>query len=60
MNQAFLDLQARKTALIKQHIFGETDAATVRAGLEEAGLAEAEFYRAQGKLPELLALNALK
>lgn len=56
---AFLDLQARKTALIKQHILGETDAATVRAGLEEAGLAEAEFYRAQGKLTELLALNAL-
>jgi len=59
VDQAFLDLQARKTALIKQHVLGETDAATVRAGLEEAGLAEAEFYRAQGKLPELLALNAL-
>lgn len=59
VDQAFLDLQARKTALIKQHVLGETDAETVRAGLVEAGLAEAEFYRAQGKLAELLKLNAM-
>jgi phosphoribosylaminoimidazole-succinocarboxamide synthase len=59
VDAAFLDLQARKTALIKEHVLGETNAASVRAGLVEAGLAEAEFYRASGKLAELLALNAL-
>ena len=55
----FLNLQARKTALIKQHVLGEADADAVRSGLVEAGLAEAEFYRSQGKLAELLAMNAL-
>lgn len=55
----FLNLQARKTALIKQHVLGEVDADAVRSGLVEAGLAEAEFYRSQGKLAELLAMNAL-
>lgn len=55
----FLDLQARKTALIKQHVLREADADAVRSGLVEAGLAEAEFYRSQGKLAELLAMNAL-
>jgi len=59
VDAGFLALQAKKTALIKQHVLGESDAASVRAGLVEAGLAEAEFYRANGKLAELLAINAL-
>lgn len=59
VDAAFLDLQARKTALIKQHILGEKDAATVKAGLEETGLAEAEFYRSKGLLADLLKLNSL-
>jgi len=59
VDAGFLALQAKKTALIKQHVLGEVDAESVRAGLVEAGLAEAEFYRANGKLNELLAINAL-
>ncbi len=59
VDAAFLDLQARKTALIKQHILGEKDAASVRDGLVETGLAEAEFYRQRGLLDELLKLNGI-
>jgi phosphoribosylaminoimidazole-succinocarboxamide synthase len=59
VDAGFLALQAKKTALIKQHVLGESDASSVREGLVEAGLAEAEFYRANGKLAELLAINAL-
>ncbi|MBV6501161.1 MAG: Phosphoribosylaminoimidazole-succinocarboxamide synthase [Prosthecobacter sp.] len=58
VDAAFLELQARKTALIKQHVMAEADSATIRAGLAEAGLAEAEFYRRKGLLEELLKLNA--
>jgi hypothetical protein len=58
VDPAFLELQARKTALIKQHVMAEADPATVRAGLVEAGLAEAEFYRSKGLLEDLLKLNA--
>jgi phosphoribosylaminoimidazole-succinocarboxamide synthase len=53
----FLALQARKTALIRQHVLGETEAASLRASLQETGREEAEFYRSLGKLPEILALN---
>lgn len=59
VDAGFLSLQAKKTALIKQHVLGEANAETVRAGLAEAGLAEAEFYRANGKLNELLKLNGI-
>lgn len=59
VDAGFLTLQAKKTALIKQHVLGEADAETVRAGLAEAGLVEAEFYRANGKLNELLKLNGI-
>lgn len=59
VDAAFLELQAKKTALIKQHVLGESDAATIRAGLIETGLAEAEFYRSRGLLAELLKLNAI-
>jgi phosphoribosylaminoimidazole-succinocarboxamide synthase len=59
VDAAFLDLQAKKTALIKQHVLGESDASTIRAGLVATGLAEAEFYRSRGLLAELLKLNAI-
>jgi phosphoribosylaminoimidazole-succinocarboxamide synthase len=59
VDAGFLALQAKKTALIKQHVLGESDATSVRTGLVEAGLAEAEFYRAKGKLTEMLKLNGI-
>ena len=59
VDPAFLDLQARKTALIKEHVLGTTPADSIRRGLAETGLAEAEFYRGRGLLGELLKLNAL-
>ncbi len=59
VDAAFLDLQAKKTALIKQHVLGESDATMIRAGLVETGLAEAEFYRSRGLLAELLKLNGV-
>lgn len=59
VDPVFLDLQARKTALIKQHVLGEKDAEAIRAGLVETGLAEAEFYRSKGLLADLLKLNAI-
>jgi len=59
VDPAFLDLQARKTALIKQHVLGEKDAVAIREGLVETGLAEAEFYRGKGLLEDLLKLNAI-
>jgi len=59
VDTAFLEIQARKSALIKAHVLGETDAAAIAGGLHEAGLAEAEYYRAHGKLGELLGINAL-
>lgn len=55
----FLTLQAKKTALIKQHVLGEMQADALRLSLEQAGKEEAEFYRGQGKLDELLTLNGL-
>lgn len=55
----FLRIQAQKTALIKQHVLRETLPDTLRIRLEEAGKEEAEFYRGQGKLAELLELNGL-
>lgn len=59
VDAGFLDLQARKTALIRRHITGEADAASVKAGLIETGLAEAAFYQERGLLPGLMKLNAL-
>ncbi|MEN3940989.1 phosphoribosylaminoimidazolesuccinocarboxamide synthase [Prosthecobacter sp. SYSU 5D2] len=59
VDAAFLDLQATKTALIKDHVLGAKDAASIRSGLVETGLAEAEFYRSKGLLDELLKLNAV-
>jgi hypothetical protein len=55
----FLDLQARKTALIRQHVASERDAAAIRADLQATGEAEVEFYRQRGLLGELLKANAV-
>jgi phosphoribosylaminoimidazole-succinocarboxamide synthase len=59
VDPGFLDLQATKTALIKDHVLGAKDAAAIRTGLIETGLAEAEFYRSRGLLTDLLKLNAV-
>lgn len=59
VDAAFLKLQADKTKLIRQHVLGETDSATIRSGLTATGEAEAEFYRALGLLPELMKANAV-
>lgn len=58
VDAGFLAIQARKSALIRDHVLGVLPAAEIEAGLREAGLAEAEFYRGRGLLPELLAANA--
>ncbi|MBK8092481.1 MAG: hypothetical protein IPK32_11020 [Verrucomicrobiaceae bacterium] len=54
----FLALQARKTALLREHVLAERDAAAIRVDLAAAGRAETEFYRQKGLLPALLAMNA--
>ncbi len=55
----FLDLQARKTALIREHVLAERDAAAIRSDLQAAGAGEVEFYRQRGLLAELLAANSV-
>jgi len=55
----FLDLQARKTALIREHVASERDAAAIRADLQATSEAEVEFYRQHGLLGELLKANAV-
>jgi hypothetical protein len=59
VDSAFLEIQAKKTALIKQHVLGESNATAIRAGLIETGLDEAEFYRSRGLLADLLKLNSI-
>ncbi|MDB6006759.1 MAG: Phosphoribosylaminoimidazole-succinocarboxamide synthase, partial [Prosthecobacter sp.] len=59
VDPAFLDLQARKTALIRQHVASERDPSSIRADLEATGTAEVEFYRQRGLLGELLKANAV-
>lgn len=59
VDAAFLEIQARKSALIKAHVLAEMDTAAISQGLHEAGLAEAEYYRAHGALDELLKANAV-
>lgn len=59
VDAAFLDLQARKTALIREHVLSERDAAAIKADLQATGEAEVEFYRSKGLLTELLKANAV-
>ena len=55
----FLDLQARKTALIREHVLAERDAAAIRADLTATGEAEVEFYRQRNLFEELMAANSV-
>jgi phosphoribosylaminoimidazole-succinocarboxamide synthase len=59
VDAVFLALQARKTALIREHVLSERPAAAIRADLQATGEAEVEFYRAKGLLDGLLKLNAV-
>jgi phosphoribosylaminoimidazole-succinocarboxamide synthase len=53
----FLAIQAEKGRLIREHITGAGDDASIRRGLVKAGEEEAAFYRGRGLLPALLDLN---
>ena len=55
----FLDLQARKTALIREHVLAERDAAAIRSDLQVTGEAEVEFYRRRGLFSDLMAVNSI-
>ena len=55
----FLDLQARKTALIREHVLAERDAAAIRSDLKVTGEAEVEFYRRRGLFSDLMAVNSI-
>ncbi len=59
VDAAFLELQARKTALIREHVLSERDAAAIKADLQATGEAEVEFYRSKGLLADLLKANAV-
>jgi hypothetical protein len=59
VDPTFLDLQARKTALIREHVQAARPAAAIRADLEAAGAAEVEFYRSKGFVKALLDMNAV-
>ena len=55
----FLDIQSRKSALIRDFITDTAAADTVKSGLEALGREEVQFYTQHQRLNELLALNAL-
>jgi phosphoribosylaminoimidazole-succinocarboxamide synthase len=55
----FLDLQAKKMNLIRQHVLGEADCATVRAGLKDVGAAEVGYYQKRGLFAEYAKANAV-
>jgi len=55
----FLALQSRKTALIREHVLSQRDAAPIRADLQSTAEAEVTFYRGKGLLAELLKMNSV-
>lgn len=55
----FLDLQAKKMDLIRQHVLGEAEAAQVKAGLQDVGVAEVGFYQKRGLFAEYAKANAV-
>ena len=59
VDEEFLTLQAKKMDLIRQHVLGEADAATVKAGLHEVGLAEVAFYQNRGFFDSYAKANAV-
>ena len=56
----FLAIQSRKTGLIRQHVEGSSDSATIRAALTQCGQDEVAFYRQRGQIDALAKLNAVK
>lgn len=55
----FLELQARKTVLIREHVLSQRPAEAIKADLQAAGEAEVAFYKSKGLLNDLLAANAV-
>lgn len=55
----FLQLQARKMELIRQHVLGETPAGTVKAELQKVGVTEIEFYQKRGLFEDYCKANAI-
>ena len=59
VDPVFLDLQARKTALIREHVQAARSAAAIKSDLQTVGEAEVDFYRSKGLLKALLEMNAV-
>lgn len=59
VDPAFLALQGRKMAAIRDYITGGASADAVSVTLEEAGREEIEFYRAKGVLEGLRKINGI-
>ncbi len=55
----FLALQAEKTTLIRQHVLGGGDTASLKAKLQACGASEVEFYRKRGQFDEYAKANAV-
>ena len=53
----FLDLQAEKTRIIREHVLGRSS--TARAELVAVGEREISFYESRGKLADYASLNGL-
>ncbi|MFO1484982.1 MAG: phosphoribosylaminoimidazolesuccinocarboxamide synthase [Verrucomicrobiaceae bacterium] len=59
VDAGFLALQSRKTALIREHVLAQREAAAISADLKATGEAEVDFYRGKGLLAELLKMNGV-
>lgn len=57
VDEAFLGLQARKTAIIRDHMLGRV--ADAKSQLQRCGEDEISFYEAKGKLGEYAKLNGV-
>ena len=53
----FLDLQAEKTRIIREHVLGQN--ANAKQQLTDCGEREISFYESRGKLTEYAAINGL-
>jgi phosphoribosylaminoimidazole-succinocarboxamide synthase len=59
VDATFLDIQARKTSLLREQVLATRPAETIRAELIKAAEAETAFYREKGLLKALLEMNAV-
>jgi len=59
VDAGFLDLQARKMDIIRQHVLGQTPAEVSKAALREVGIAEVDFYKERGFFDEYCKANAI-